>query len=309
MTIRSEPRTIRPFFRLREAERALDDARLRLFEGEEPHPGPAIRLQRNPSARLEPLVLIGPSLATVPAGPDLPADRLELAVTVASSLPRRSAVLLRLPVNRAEERVAIPPDRLLPFLRYGKATIRVAVCLARERDPAEPGMPHRKGHWIAAKTFHLGGTERRTLFDVRRRTETEWRQAGYPPNTLFAFDDLGSILAEGEEHVATLFLHAEVFDRIRGRDDPIASALHRAILAQAAPALLWAFRDEILGEDDASPHGVLTGVLRRLSRAAGSTWTRERLKRALADDADETRQLLAACQAWSDCVAAMSKVS
>ncbi|MDW8369293.1 MAG: hypothetical protein RMK81_03410 [Geminicoccaceae bacterium] len=311
--VRSEPRTIRPFFKLSAIEGLLDDAALGLSPGEQPQKGPFLARPEGGWPELEPRI----TTEKLPAVRDqlckaLAPAETELVVVGFSRVPRESRLLRRLPLAEVEDEIELDGDVVRRLVANDRAEIRVAICLAADRPDAGPGLPHRKGQWIAAKTFTIGRSPERDLFPMERRDEEGWELAGYPRSTLFAVERYGSILEGGDEQerLASLVLHASVYDRLVGRPDPAAEAVKRTLLAEVGFALLDAFRDEILESDaeDIPAGSVLAGLVRKLERARAGKWDLGRLKRALGEDPSEAQKLRAAFQVLAGTVDAAARI-
>lgn len=310
--VRSEPRTIRPFFELGDTEGLLDEVALGLSPGEQPHKGPFFERPADGWSQLEPRIAtkLGPvreKLRRVLA----PAE-LELAVVGFARIPEHSRLLCRRPLCEVEDEVALDADAVRALLASERAEIRVALCLAADRSDARPGLPHRKGQWISSKTFAIGRPPERRLFPIERRDDDGWEQAGYPRGTLFAVERYGSILdtEEDQERVASLVLHASVYDRVIGRNDPGAEALKKVLAGEIGYAALDSFRDEISECDAADiPAGsVLAGLVRKLERGRAGSWNLARLKRALGEDPSEAQKLRAAFQVLAKTVDAAARI-
>lgn len=311
--VRSEPRTIRPFFELGAIEGLLDDAALALSAGEQPEKGPFFEKPRDGWPELEPRILTNAEAVRAKLGQVVPPADLELAVVGFSRIPKHSRLLCRRPLAEVGDEVALDADAVRALLASERAEIRVALCLAADRPDAGPGLPHRKGQWIGSKTFAIGRSPERDLFPIERRDDAGWEKAGYPRGTLFAVERYGAILdaEEDQERVASLVLHASVYDRLVGRTDPAAEGLKRTLLAEAGYAILDAFRDEISESDAANaPDGsVLAGLVRKLDRGRAGRWDLARLKRALGEDPSEAQKLRAAFQVLAETVDAAARIA
>lgn len=310
--VRSEPRTIRPFFELGAMEDLLDDAALALSAGEQPEEGPFFERPPDGWSELEPRIAMKLGALRAKLGTVLPPADLELVVVGFSRVPKHSRLLRRLPLGEVEDEVALDADAVRALLASERAEIRVALCLAGDWPDAGPGLPHRKGQWIGSKTFAIGRPPERDLFPIERRDDAGWEKAGYPRGTLFAVERYGAILdpEDAKERVASLVLHASVYDRLVGRTDPAAEGLKRTLLAEAGYAILDAFRDEILDAEEIPTGTVLAGLVRKLEKEgrAGS-WDLARLKRALGEDPIEALKLRAAFQVLAKTVDAAARIA
>jgi|DewCreStandDraft_4_1066084.scaffolds.fasta_scaffold00262_71 hypothetical protein len=311
--VRSEPRTIRPFFKLSTIEHLLDDAALALSAGEAPQKGPFFERPHDGWSALEPRIATKLGAVREKLCEALAPAALELAVVGFSRVPKHSRLLCRRPLREVEDEIELDSDAVRALLASERAEIRLALCLAADWPDAGPGLPHRKGQWIGSKTFAIGRPPERDIFPLERRDDEGWEKAGYPRGTLFAVERYGSILeTEAEqERLASLVLHASVYDRLVGRSDPPAEASKRILLAEAGYAILDAFRDEISQCDAADvPAGsVLAGLLRKLERGRAGSWDLARLKRALGEDPSEAQKLRAALQVLAETVQAAARIA
>ncbi len=164
--VRSEPRTIRPFFKLGTIEGLLDDAAL----GLSPHEPPQKErfLERPPAgwSDLEPRIATKLSAEREKLPQALARAELELTVVGFSRVPKHNRLSCRLPLREDEDDIELDADAVRALPASGRAEIRLALCLAADWPDADRGLPHRKGQWISSKTFAIGRPPERDLFPL-----------------------------------------------------------------------------------------------------------------------------------------------
>lgn len=312
--VRSESRLVRPFFGLGDAAHALDDARIVLVPDGDQYLGPAVVLPPEMKGEIAPSILVGDlpgRLACAAAA--VPTEMIRLAAIGFRGFPRWTSVFADMSLEEiADGKVELHAEKARFLVRALPAQIRVALYLGATPQRAVRGLPARKGHWIASKTFDFDEVADRALFPIIPLPEEEWQRRGFPRKALLSVEVLGSIIGEAgaEDAFARLLLHREACRRIIGAPDAAARAMKGILIADAVIAVLDECRDEIAEAeaDDVHPRSVLAGLLRKLSRAGGGEWDFPRLRSAIVDGGEKRRLLIAALHAYAEAVIKISRV-
>lgn len=261
---RTEPRDVRPFFETASAENALDNSGIRLFAGADTMLDTSFDLDEIDFQKLEPTLHI--SLADpdqwMPVG--LSASDLELVVIARHSFLKRSEI-----VDRHSMADPIPSDvpidaELLARLGGGRnLELTLALCLATDREPV-PGTPFVPGHWLARKSFVLRSRTMPTLFDLRTRTDEEWKAAGFPAKTFFAVDYSGGIAGEMEDggSVATVYVHADAHNKMI--NSPIGDAMQPMLAVEMILTIMTTSFSEWKDLDAPHPASPLSTLAKQL---------------------------------------------
>jgi hypothetical protein len=263
---REEPREVRPFFTMIDAERCIEKSSMRLFAGGDILTDPSFELDEIDFKKLDPIVYptVADPISWLPSG--LAADDLDLVLIARHGFLKRSEILESISLGAAVPASWPVGSEALSRLGGGRnLQLTLAICLRNDRAPS-PGSPFVPGHWLAKKTFLLRSRTMPTLFDLRVRTDDEWHAAGYPPKTFYAVEYLGGIDAELDEgaSVATVFVHADAHNKMVSA--AIGESLQPMLGAEIISSILLdSFKDWQAAEsvDPASP---LATLLKQLGK-------------------------------------------
>ena len=236
---RSEPRTARPFFAVHALEAALD--RTVLLDGEREKEIEDDVVQLDPADFDGLHVAICPKLDADKIRSTL-ADRAEgvvLLLSLRDPMFKRRLVHRSWPVDgELPERIFLDSGLVQEFGHKRELHATLALALDADAEPA-PGWPHRRGAWIAKRTFKLKLRSVRSTFDIRKMTKQEaeaW--TGFPGALLHVEYNEGRLLEEpnDENPLATCFIAEEVYEGMqRISDGPLLQAF---VMAEIVAAVL-----------------------------------------------------------------------
>ncbi len=259
MSVRSEPRTVRPYQLppelaayldacvLRVGDVALDPGNHKLDDS----------LMATDDLELQ-LPEAGAPLSEFVRAADLDPDDVRLVVLAYARPMRRCRIIMSVP---ASEPIAssLLIDRDVDELLFGSQRgfdLRVALLLAREQ-PRRPLRVWQPGTWISRADFGIRPEARRSALNPALLTKDIRKQFGVPDETLWwirlnaAGEDLlqiGSV-----EEAVSIYLDEQVYNMIIEEDtDPVGmflqSLLGVDVLMDVATALVGAARDVLGGE-------------------------------------------------------------
>lgn len=262
---RSEPRIARPFFEVNALENVLDGTVLLVGEREKEIEEDVVQL--------DPADFEGLHMAICPKF-----DAEKIRTTLGDRMSGVSLFLtLRDPMfKRRIMHESFPvsgdlPDRI--FLdaalveNFGhKRELQATVALALDTDlvPA-PGWPHRRGAWIAKRTFKLKLKSVKSTFDIRKMTPQEaeaW--TGFTGAFVYVEYNDGRLVAEPDDEspLATCYIAADIYDGMqRVSDGPLLQAF---VMAEVVAAVLGQASDDIMKADSAPRGTPLATILEQL---------------------------------------------
>lgn len=235
---RSEPRDVRPFFRV-DAEHSLNASSIRLFEGGDVLEDDGFDLDDVDFQKLEPVIFpqVTDPAAWLPEG--FSEADFDLVVLARHSTLKRSDVLHRQCLSEPVVQEVAVPKPLLESLAGGRnVQIIAAICLSKDRE-SKPGAPYVVGHWVARKAFNLRPRTNPTLFDLRTRSDDEWVKAHCPAKTLYLVEYTGGIEVEADEDapsVATVYIHEDAYNRMVS--SPLGDQLQPLLAAEIITTIL-----------------------------------------------------------------------
>lgn len=295
---RSEPREIRPFFAATAAEKALEGAKIRLFERDAPSDRATHAIEALDFPRLAVALL-----------PELKIDTVVSATPVLASLPLEFVAFARDPFHKrvrflhrksVESSIPqeIPVDQdVIESYAHGRAVeLTLALCLAEDAHPP-PGLPTVHGQWISRKTFEIKLRTAPSLFDIRPIPDQEWKRMGFPARTFTLIErtrNLNDELAE-DETVAIGYIHEDAYSAMA--NGPNGTMLQALVAVDMLVDVILESREELGEVEAAQPGTPLERLLGRLSRG-GEKVTIIELQRLLG----EPRKLKALFQAKLDVV-------
>jgi hypothetical protein len=259
MSVRSEPRTVRPYLLPPELAGFLDSAALRIGDVVL-EPGTH---KLDASALLaEELTLELPdraaTLSDAVRAADLEPDDVHLVVLAYARPMRRSRVLLRVAAGTAvggPVAISRDADELLFGSQRG-FDLRAALVLAKEQ-PRRPLRAWQAGTWLSRADFGLRPEARRSALNPALLTKDIREQFKIPSETLWwiRLNATGEDLLQSSslEEAVSIYLDDQVYNMMIEEDeDPVGmflqSLLGVDVLMDVATALVGAARDVIGGD-------------------------------------------------------------
>jgi hypothetical protein len=294
---RSEPREIRPFFAAA-AENALEHAKIKLFERDEPSDQTIHAIEALDFPRLTVALLPELEIGTVvSATPELARFPLEFVAFVRDPFHKRIGFLHRQSARSGIPR-EIPVDQdVITSYGHGRAVeLTLALCAADDSH-TRPGLPTVQGQWISRKKFEIKLRTAPNLFDIRPTPDEVWRRMGFPARTFTPIErerSLNEELPEGET-VAIGYVHEDAYKAMA--NGPNGAALQALVAVEMLVDVILDSRADIEEIEAAQPGTPLERLLRQLSHR-GEKVTIIELQRLLG----EPRKLKALIQAKLDVV-------
>lgn len=259
MSVRSEPRTVRPYQLPPELSGFLDSTSLRVGDvvlepGNHKLDGSALLMEE---LTLE-LPEQGATLVEAVRAADLEPDDVHLVVLAYARPLRRCRVLLRTPADVSVDvpfRVGRDVDELLFGSQRG-FDLRAALVLAHEQ-PRRPLRVWQAGTWLSRADFGVRPEARRSALNPALLTKDIRQQFKIPAETLWWIRMNASgedLLQSGSlEEAVSIYLDEQVYNMmIEEDDDPVGmlvqSLLGVDVLMDVATALVGAARD-VMGGD------------------------------------------------------------
>jgi hypothetical protein len=280
---RSEPREFRPFFAATAAEKALEHAKIRLFERDAPSDRVTHAIEALDFHHLAVTLLPEIEIDTVvSATPELASLPLDFVAFARDPFHKRVQFLHRQPVDSPIPQ-AIPVDQnVIDSFAHGRAVqLTLALCLAEDAN-APPGFPTVQGQWISQKAFEINLRTAPSLFDIRPIPDQEWKAMGFPARTFTLIErtrDLNEELAE-DETVAIGYIHEDAYSAMA--NGPNSTMLQAIVAVDMLVDVILESREELEGVKAVQPGTPLDRLLARLSRGRGKLTIIE-LQRLLSD--------------------------
>jgi len=103
-----------------------------------------------------------------------------------------------------------------------------------------------------------------TLFDVRTRTDEEWKARGFPPKTFYAVDYSGGINDEPNEGgaIATVWIHQDAHNKMAS--SALGQTLQPLLAAEIISYVLAESVQELEGVTDVEANSPLATILKQL---------------------------------------------
>ena len=287
---RTEPRDVRPFFRV-DAERAVDETTIRLFEDGDALQDDSFDLDEIDFQKLAPTIY--PKVADVTAWlPDgFSAADFELALIARHATLKRSEILHRQSLADPVVAEVSVDKRIIETLAGGRnAQFVTAICLAGDKPP-QPGAPYVVGHWVARKAISVRPRTNPTLFDLRTRSDEQWKLAGYPAKTFYTVDYAGGIEVEADEDapsVATVYIHENAYNRMT--TSSLGMQLQPLLGAEIITTILQVSWKEWSKLDVAPPKSPLARFHEEFNKSGQVTF--EQLKDLVSNQAPKLRAVL-----------------
>jgi hypothetical protein len=213
---RQEPREVRPFFSSIQAQDALLETGIRLYENGDVTTESTFELDEIDFKKLAPVVSVVVANPKTWLSDGLTTQDLNLVLIARHGFLKRSKIINQVSLSKIKTTEwEVGPESLAALGGGRNIQITLALCLANDRAP-KPGSAFVPGHWLAKKTFIVRSRTMPTLFDLRTRSDEEWVAAGYPAKTFYAVDYLGGLDQELEEgaSVATVWVHTDAHNKM-----------------------------------------------------------------------------------------------
>lgn len=197
--VRSQPRTLRPYFGAEAAAPLLDDMELVLRPGDQPVPTRRLIIDEMQMAGMSPKLYPKLSDARLDEVFGSRRSAFELVVTLRTPQMLRRELVCRHPLaGGAPECIEVPESMLRDAKLTGLFELGVSICLGEETSLG-PGWPEQLGSWVARDTFTIGLDRRQSAFRIEILTEAMLKERGLPSGTMIwvDVDDLNVVYEDG----------------------------------------------------------------------------------------------------------------
>lgn len=267
---KSATKDVRPFFEVAELEKCLQEAQIRLFEGQDFTAEAAFTIEEQDVRRLS--VAVRPNITeAVLDSASIARAELVLAVTAVNPFLKKTVL-----VQRTSLKSDVPGDiavgsEVLKQLGGGShMTVEVALCLAAGLRK-EPGKPFMQGHWLSKKIFDLRPPKPTEDFDVEPTDDATWKALGFPAKTLYHVEYYTGFNepANKAQPIAKVRIHSDVHkklaaDNLSKMTRPMIAFLAAEIPCQLVAASFNEWKDVKAPE----PRSPLDAFFKRLKRLA-----------------------------------------
>lgn len=225
--VRSQPRTLRPYFGAEAAETLLDEMELVLKIGDPPVPTRRLIIDEMQMAEISPRLY--PKLSETRLDEVFGQRRsaFDLVVTLRTPQMLRRELVARYALSGEAPEVVDIPDQSLGDARLtGLFELGVSICLRDEKDLGA-GWPEQIGSWVSRGTFTIGLDRRQSAFRIEILTEAMIKERALPTGTMVwvDVDDLNVVYEEGTA-CATAYVNEKLHDKFTsGKTHPAVTAL------------------------------------------------------------------------------------
>lgn len=298
--VRSQPKTLRPYFGAEAAAELLAQTELVPGVGDEPLRDERLIVDDARMAAMTPTLHLHLDEAQLDAALGERRSAFELVVSLRThQMFRRELVARYSLAHTAPETIEIPPALLHDAKRSGLFEVGVAICLAGDRPP-EPGWPTQVGAWVARRRFVIGLDRTQSAFRILPLKQDMIDRWKLPQGTFLhvVIDrDLNAVLDEGDT-CATAY----VAERLLGKASAGKPALAALIESELICAVLTAPDNGLDSADTVMPGSPLAAILTGLRE--GAPLTLAELKHLIAEPA----RLRATVHHGSDLVRELEKL-
>lgn len=262
--VRSQPRTLRPYYGAEAAEALLDDMELVLKIGDPPVPTRRLIIDEVQMEGVSPRLY--PKLSDERLNAIFGARRsaFELLVTLRTPQMLRRELVARYPLtDETHECIEIPEEMLRDAKLTGLFELGVSICLREERDLGA-GWPEQLGSWVARDTYTIGLDRRQSAFRIEILTETMIKERALPPGTMIwvEADELNVVYEEGTA-CATAYISEKLHGKFTsGKIHPAVTAL---LYSEIVCAVLSAPDNGLTEATEITPGSPLESIAKNLS--------------------------------------------
>jgi len=279
--VRSQPRTLRPFFGAQAAETLLDDAELVLKHGDAPIETRRLVVDESQMSEMAPRLY--PKLSEQRIE-DVFGDRrsaFDLVVALRTPQMLRRELVTRCPLgNDVQECIEVDQEFLKDAKLTGLFELSVSICLARDMDLGI-GWPKQLGSWVAREVYTIGLDRRQSAFRILPLTDELIANFGLPKGTFVYvedIEDLNTVYDEGES-CATAYVSEKVLrNSSTGKSGAAVAAL---IWSEIAFAILSSPLNGVHDAQDVTNGSPLKAILENLRADRALTLTE--LKKLIKD--------------------------
>ena len=286
--VRSQPKTLRPYFGAQAAESLLDEMELVLKFGDAPVQGNRLIVDDSQMADMAPRLYPKLSEERIHAVFGERRSAFDLVVTLRTPQMLRRELLEKFSLGEeAPECIEVPQHMLKDAKLTGLFELGVSICLSQEIDLG-PGWPSHLGSWVAKEVYTIGLDRRQSAFRIDVLTEDFRKQRALPEGTLVWVDveNLNEVYEEGAA-CATAYVSDRIYERFNsGKTHTAVTAL---LFTEIVCAVLSSSDNGVREADSIVPGSPLESICRQLRN--GKTMSIAELN-ALIDDPSRLRAMI-----------------
>ncbi|MBC6427974.1 MAG: hypothetical protein GDA55_01900 [Cellvibrionales bacterium] len=260
--VRSQPKTLRPYFGAEAAGSLLDDAELVLKAGDAPVQKNRLMIDDEQMQTVAPRLY--PRLSEKEINETL-GDRCSvftLVVTLRTPQMLRRELVVRHSLDEDLcECIKVPGAMLKDAKLTGLFELGMSICLAKEVDLG-PGWPSQIGSWVAKKIFKVGLDRKQSTFRIIPLTEELAKRMKLPKGTFVYVDDVENM---NEVHAdGTACASVYVAEKICPSSGTGKSAINSLIFSEIIAAMLLAEENGIKEAEEVTSGSPLEALLKNL---------------------------------------------
>ncbi|MBB5515739.1 hypothetical protein FHS89_001759 [Rubricella aquisinus] len=214
--VRSQPKTLRPYFGAQAAEGLLDEMELFLKFGDAPVQGNRLIVDDSQMKDMAPRLYPKLSEERINAVFGERRSAFDLVVTLRTPQMLRRELVKRFSLGEeARECIEVPQHMLKDAKLTGLFELGASICLSKEVDLG-PGWPNHLGSWVAKEIYTIGLDRRQSAFRIEVLTKEMREQRALPDETLIwvDVDDLNEVYEAGTT-CATAYVSERLHDRYK----------------------------------------------------------------------------------------------
>ena len=262
--VRSQPKTLRPYFGAQAAEDLLDEMELVLKFGDAPVQVNRLIVDDSQMADMAPRLYPKLSEERINAVFGERRSAFDLLVTLRTPQMLRRELVERFSLGEeAPECIEVPQHMLKDAKLTGLFELGVSICLSNEIDLG-PGWPSHLGSWVAKEVYTIGLDRRQSAFRILPLTEELAKSLHLPKGTFVYVDDiedLNTVYDEGTS-CATAYVSEKVL--LSSAAGKSAAAVAALIWSEIASAILLADGNGVSDADEVTGGSPLEAILENL---------------------------------------------
>ena len=262
--VRSQPKTLRPYFGAQAAEGLLEEMELVLKFGDAPVQGNRLIVDDSQMADMAPRLYPKLSEERINGVFGERRGSFDLVVTLRTPQMLRRELVERFPLgDEAPEFIEVPQHMLKDAKLTGLFELGVSICLSKEIDLG-PGWPSHLGSWVTKEVYTIGLDRRQSAFRILPLTEELAKSLHLPKGTFVYVDDiedLNSVYDEGAS-CATAYVSEKVL--LSSAAGKSAAAVAALIWSEVASAILLAGGNGVREAEEITRGSPLEAILENL---------------------------------------------
>lgn len=262
--VRSQPKTLRPYFGVEAAEKLLDDMELVLRLGDAPVQTKRLVVDDEQMESMLPLVYPKLSEERVNSVFGDKRSAFDLIITLRTpQMLRRELVARHSLCDAAPDCIEVPKDMLRDAKLTGLFELGVSICLSDETDLG-PGWPRQFGSWVTREVYTIGLDRRQSAFRILPLTEELIESLKLPNGTFVYVDDIEDLNAVYDEGTACATAYVSEKVLLKSASGKAGSAVSALIWSEIVSAILSSKDNGISETREIVQGSPLEGILENL---------------------------------------------